>query len=171
MIISLDHKDQPTAVSQGGPCAGKSWILTLEVTRQCQCQRDAVAVDLALNAPPRGNEHDCLGGIAAGGLQDTIEVLPCVLRATSVVGIVLPSDLDAETLQDLFQLIIDLVVVLVSQRLHLVPVSPENVPLAASKVGMHLTGQQRVFRDVVLSAVVVEGQKEEPDGTDEDQEE
>lgn len=98
MIISLDHNDQPASVSKAPRTSRRSW-LTLEVTGQRQRKRNAVSIDLALDALPCSHKHYSLGRIASGSLQDAVEVLALVIQTSSVVGVALTSNLDAEALE------------------------------------------------------------------------
>ena len=64
-----------------------------------------------------------------------------------------------------------LVIVLVDECLHLVAVGSQDVVFAAAEVGVDLAGQESILGDVILAAVVVERQQQEPDETDENAEE
>lgn len=62
-------------------------------------------------------------------------------------------------------------IVLVDECLHLVAVGSQDVVFAAAEVGVDLAGQESILGDVILAAVVVERQQQEPDETDENAEE
>lgn len=48
------------------------------------------------------------------------------------------------------------------------PEGPEDVAFTATEIGVHLTGKKSVLGDVCSSGVVVQRQKEQPDGADDD---
>lgn len=60
---------------------------------------------------------------------------------------------------------------LVQQSLQFPLISPKDILFAAGEVGMDLTWQERILRDVGLSGVFVQGEQEEPDHADDDAEE
>lgn len=84
-----------------------SGVRTFKVTGKSQSERHAVAVELLFNVLPCSNQDNGLSGITTGSLQDSIEVLSRIFMAGRVVSVVLTSDLESDTGQNLVQLIVD----------------------------------------------------------------
>ena len=79
----------------------------LEVPGESQQQREAVAVQLILGVLPCCYQDNGLGGVAARCLEECVDVLARVDVAGGVVGEILAADLEAEALDDGFELVVD----------------------------------------------------------------
>lgn len=100
-IISLDQSDHPAKCSAVvHQRASTDGAQTLEIARQCQCQRDSVQIQLPVNGPPGGHQHNCLGGVTTRGLNNAIDILSLVYPIGRVIFIVLRSDLEPSGAQD-----------------------------------------------------------------------
>src|SRR5690606_7566839 len=95
---------------------------------------------------------------------------PKPLKISSSLSLILPSH-QIHTSHPFDRASYALVIVLVDKCLHLVAVGSQDVVLAAAKVGVDLAGQKSILGYVILAAVVVERQQQEPDETDENAEE
>ena len=68
--------------------------LTLEITGQCEGQRNTIAIQLLLNTLPSCHKNYCLSCIASRGLQDPIKVLACIVLTSSMICIALSTNFD-----------------------------------------------------------------------------
>ena len=105
-IISFDHSDHPVPVSI--PCH-LNWRRrpTLEISCQCQGQRNPALIQFPVHVRPGSNKHDCFCGITSGRMEYCIDILSAICNPRSFVLIFLPCDFQTSRSKNLAQLFCD----------------------------------------------------------------